>query len=85
MIGLGQKKEGIQALRVFLKESPPENMIEPVHALIKRVEGSDQAHAAGLATTTSPDALIAVPKVVLSMRTWRPPDIDDVKPSLEPA
>ena len=30
LIALGQKSEGIQALRVFLKESPPENMIEPV-------------------------------------------------------
>jgi len=84
LIGLGQKNEGIQALRVFLKESPPENMIEPVHALIKRVEEGDQAPAAGLATTTSPGALIAMPKLVLSMQTWRPPDIDDVKPSLEP-
>jgi tetratricopeptide (TPR) repeat protein len=84
LIGLGQKNEGIQALRVFLKESPPENMIEPVHALIKRVEEGDQAPSAGLATTTSPGALIAVPKLVLSMQTWRPPDIDDVKPSLEP-
>ena len=84
LIGLGQKNEGIQALRVFLKESPPENMIEPVHALIKRVEEGDQAPAAGLATTTSPGALMAVPKLVLSMQTWRPPDIDDVKPSLEP-
>jgi len=84
LIGLGQKSEGIQALQVFLKESPPENMIEPVHALIKRVEEGDQAPAAGLATTTSPGALIAMPKLVLSMQTWRPPDIDDVKPSLEP-
>ena len=84
LIGLGQKNEGIQALRVFLKESPPENMIEPVHALIKRAEEGDQAPAAGLATTTSPGALIAMPKLVLSMQTWRPPDIDDVKPSLEP-
>ena len=84
LIGLGQKNEGIQALRVFLKESPPENMIEPVHALIKRVAEGDQAPAAGLATTTSPGALMVVPKLVLSMQTWRPPDIDDVKPSLEP-
>ena len=84
LIGLGQKKEGIQALRVFLKESPPENMIEPVHALITRVEESDQPPAAGSEITTSPDPLMAVPKPALSMQTWRPPDIDDVKPTLEP-
>jgi tetratricopeptide (TPR) repeat protein len=84
LIGLGQKDEGIKALRVFLKESPPENLVEPVRALIKRVEEVDQAPAAGLVTTTSPDPLMAMPKLVLSMQTWRPPDVDDVKPALEP-
>ena len=84
LIGLGKKDEGIEALRRFLKESPPENMVEPVRALIKKVGEGDQAPAAGLATTTSPDPLMAVPKLVLSMQTWRPPDIDDVKPALEP-
>lgn len=82
LIGLGKKDEGIEALRVFLKESPPENMIEPVRALIKRVEEGNQA--AGSEMTASPNPLIAVPKLVLSMQTWRPPDIDDIKPTLEP-
>ena len=27
---------------------------------------------------------MAVPELVLSMQTWRPPDIDDIKPTLEP-
>ena len=84
LIGLGQKAEGIAALRVFLKESPPEDMVEPVRALIKKVGEGDQEPAAGLATTTSPDPLMAMPKLVLSMQTWRPPDIDDIKPTLEP-
>ena len=84
LIGLGQKDEGLKALRAFLKESPPENMVEPVRALIKKVQEGDQASAAGLLTTTSPDPLMAEPKIVLSMQTWRPPDVDDVKPALEP-
>jgi tetratricopeptide (TPR) repeat protein len=84
LIGLGQKDEGIQALRVFLKQSPPENMIEPVRALIAKVEESDQTPAGGSETTTSPDPLMAVTKTALSIQTWRPPDIDDVKPTLEP-
>ncbi len=84
LIGLGQKDEGIAALQLFLKESPPENMVEPVRKLITKVQEGDQAPAAGLATTASPDPLMAVPKLVLSMQTWRPPDIDDIKPALEP-
>jgi tetratricopeptide (TPR) repeat protein len=84
LIGLGQKDEGIEALRVFLKESPPQNMVEPVRALIKRVEEDDQAPPAGSEIAAAPNPLMAVPKLVLSMQTWRPPDIDDIKPILEP-
>jgi len=84
LIGLGQKSEGIQALQVFLKESPPENMIEPVHKLITKVQESDKASAAGSEITASPNPLMAVPKLALSMQTWRPPDVDDMKPTLEP-
>ena len=84
LIGLGQKSEGIQALRVFLKESPPENMIEPVQALITRVQESDRAPAGGSEIPTSPSPLMAEPKLVLSMQTWRPPDIDDMRPALDP-
>jgi tetratricopeptide (TPR) repeat protein len=83
LIGLGQKREGIQALRAFLKGSPPENMIEPVRALIKSAQESDEPLAADSETTTLPEPLVNVPKLVLSMQTWRPPDIDDVKPDLD--
>jgi tetratricopeptide (TPR) repeat protein len=86
LLGLGQMKEGIQALQTFLKNSPPENMVAPVRALIARAEQSDQASAAASQMSTPQvDPLMAVPKLVLSMQTWRPPDIDDVKPNLEPA
>lgn len=84
LIGLGQRNEGIQALQVFLKESPPENLIEPVRKLITKVQESGQAPEEGSETTASAKPLMAVPKLVLSMQTWRPPDIDDIKPTLEP-
>lgn len=84
LIGLGQKDEGIQALRVFLKASPPENMIEPVRSLITKVEASDESQPGGSETTASPEPLMAVTKPALSIQTWRPPDIDDLKPTLEP-
>ena len=84
LIGLGQKSEGIHALQVFLNENPPENMIGPVRTLITRVQESDQAPTAGSEITASPSPLMTVPKLVLSMQTWRPPDIDDIKPTLEP-
>ena len=84
LIALCQNSEGIQALRVFLKESPQANMIEPVQTLITKVQKSGQAPAAGSEITASSSPLMAVPKVALSMQTWRPPDVDDIKPTLEP-
>ncbi len=84
LIALGQKKEGIQALQAFLKESPNASMVDQVRALITSVE-SDQVSATIPDIVRSPaDPLMAAPKVVLSMQTWRPPDIDDVKPALQP-
>ncbi len=85
LIALGQKKEGIEALQVFLKESPPASMVDQVQALITKAEQSDRASAAASETAgPAADPLMVVPKVVLSMRTWRPPDVDDVKPIVEP-
>lgn len=84
LLGVGQRNEGIQALQAFLKESPPENMVEPVRALIKRAEEGNQGQTAGSEVTALPNPLMAMPKLVLSMQTWRPPDIDDIKPTLEP-
>lgn len=82
LLGLGKKTEGIQALRAFLKESPPEDMIGPVRALIKSAEESTE-RAGDSETNTLPEPLMNVPKRVLTMQTWRPPDIDDVEPDLE--
>ena len=85
LIGLGRRAEGIQALKAFLKESPPPNLADQVRAFITRVEESDYASATGSEFPASPaDPLMAVPKAVLSMQAWRPPDIDDAKPAVEP-
>jgi tetratricopeptide (TPR) repeat protein len=85
LIGLGQTKEGVQALHRFLKESPPESMVNQVRALITRTEGSGSASAPGSEIARSNSApLMAVPKAELLMQTWRPPNIDDLKPKLEP-
>lgn len=85
LIACGQKSEGIQALKLYLKDSPPDSMLYQVRALIKKIEESDDASAAGSEALAAPAApLIVDPKIVLSMQTWRPPDVDDVKPNIEP-
>ncbi len=84
LLALGQTKEGIQSLQAFLKQSPPADLVEQVRALIAKAEESDHASAAASQITPPADPLLAVPKVALSMQTWRPPDIDDAKPMIEP-
>lgn len=85
LIALGQKKEGIEALQEFLKDARPGSTADQVQALITRLEQSDRASAAGSEIAgPAADPLMIVPKVELSMQTWRPPDIDDVKPIVEP-
>jgi tetratricopeptide (TPR) repeat protein len=83
LIGLGQKDEGIEALRVFLKESPPENMGEPVRALIKRVRLNQSVVQSGLSEpercaisvpyASIPCALkrfFSIPDQIASVRAW---------------
>jgi tetratricopeptide (TPR) repeat protein len=90
LIGLGKKDDGIQALETFLKESPQNPMVYQVRTLITNLQKSDSIAAAGGGSTGSEintpraDPLEALPKPVLSMQTWRPPDIDDAKPTLTP-
>jgi len=84
LIGLGQRKEGVQALQTFLKDSPGESMADQVRAVIARTEDAGSVSAADSEIAALPQRpLMAVPKPTLSLQTWRPPDIDDVKPNLE--
>ena len=58
---------------------------DQARALIEKIEESKRASEAGAIVPVAPAAIPTVdPKIVLSMQTWRPPDIDDVKPILEP-
>jgi len=85
LLALGQIKEGVQALHAFLKQSPPANLVDQVRALITLAEKNEHASAPASQIARPPaDPLMAVPEVALSMQTWRPPDIDDAKPTIEP-
>ena len=85
LLGVGKLKEGIQALRDCLRESLPSGMTEQVRALIAKAEdASRSSEATPTVAASTPEPLEATPKVEISMQTWRPHDIDDVKPTLDP-
>jgi tetratricopeptide (TPR) repeat protein len=90
LLNMGQDQEGIRALNVFLEESPRHPMAGQVRTLIAEIHErqSSPAPAESAATVTlrlsGVDPLAALPAPGLSVRSWRPPGIDDGKPALAP-
>ena len=86
LVGLGQDQEGIQALNIFLKQSPQHAMAGQVRTLIAQLQerkpGSVVAENTAGSSLTSVDPLAALPAPGLSTKQWKPPGIDDVKPSI---
>ena len=90
LLGLGHRDEAIQALEVFLKNSPQNPMVYQVHNLIAGLKKSSAGSAAdGNAKNSEIDAsradpLRAVPDPALTTQTWKPADVDDTRPTLVP-
>lgn len=89
LIGLGQDQQAIQALDVFLKDSPQNPMVYQVQHLIADLKRNSSSPPDGSAKasdidTSRADPLGAVPDPAPTTRTWRPPDVDDEKPTLIP-
>lgn len=90
LIGLGQEQEAIQALEVFLKDSPQNPMVYQVRNLIADLKKSNSGSAPHRDAKNSDinmsraDPLGAVPEPALTTQTWRPADVDDTRPTLVP-
>jgi tetratricopeptide (TPR) repeat protein len=90
LVALGQDEGGIEAFNVFLKQSPHHPMADQVRGLIldlkaRPSQSASNGSAASSETIMAPvDPLRAIPDSALSTQTWRPPNIDDVKPVLAP-
>jgi tetratricopeptide (TPR) repeat protein len=90
LVGLGHDQEGIQALNAFLQESPQNPMAKQVRDLIVQVQErasgpTPAANAPKLeAQLSGIDNLASLPAPGLSLKSWQPPSIDDVKLALAP-
>jgi len=90
LVNLGQEQEGVQALNVFLQESPQQPIAGQVRNLIAEINehGSNPASAENAAQTmtrlSGVDPLLALPAPRLSVKAWQPPGIDEIKLSLAP-
>jgi len=88
LINLGLDQQGIQELDTFLQESPSYPMAGQVHRLIAEVREHDSRapsaeHAAESGTRLSGvDPLQALAAPGLSVKSWQPPGIDEIKVAL---
>ena len=90
LLGLGHDQEGIQALNIFLQESPQHPMSKQVRDLVAMVQEQQSSPAPAEnarkieAQLSGIDNLLALPAPGLSVKSWQPPGIDDVKLALAP-
>ncbi|HUJ96200.1 MAG TPA: tetratricopeptide repeat protein, partial [Terriglobales bacterium] len=85
---LGKNQEAVQTLKGFLQDSPSTPNAPQVRNLIAelehRVSNPGEAVTAVAVRTPPPlvtsDPLIAEPDPRISIKTWEPPGIDDMKP-----
>ena len=90
LVNLGNNLEGIQALNTFLQQSPQQPVAGQVRSLIAEIQ--DQVSSPAPAEDavqakvrlTGVDPLLAIPGPRLSVKSWQPPSIDDLKLSLAP-
>ncbi len=90
LIGLGLDQQATQTLDQFLRDSPQNPMFYQVHNLIADLKKRNSAPASNdpgknsEINTARADPLGAVPDPALTTQAWRPPDVDDTRPTLAP-
>ena len=88
LVRMGRDQEAIQALNVFLQESPRHPMAGQVRNLIEEIKQRQASpppaeNTPSTETTlTGVDPLAALAAPGFSMKSWKPPSINDVKPAL---
>ncbi len=95
LVGLGHNQEGVEALNTFLTEAPSHPLAGRVRNLISEIQTDNASEvAAGPTPGENPplaearlsgvDPLDAVPVPNLSLKSWKPPSIDEDQPSVVP-
>ncbi len=85
-LNLGENEQGIRALQAFLQQSPSHPVAGQVRSLIAQVQEQTSSPTPRAAEVPQPkiqlsgvDPLLALSAPSLSMKTWQPPGIDEVR------
>lgn len=90
LVNLGQDQDGIHALNIFLEQSPQHPLAPQVRTLIAEIQQRPSAPAQLHDTQTTHadlsvvDPLEALAAPGLSLNSWQPPGVDEVKPAVAP-
>jgi tetratricopeptide (TPR) repeat protein len=88
LVGLGHDQEAVRALNEFLEQSPRHPMAGQVRSLVAEINDRNtnpsETPAASVAEVHLPgvDPLAALPAPGLSVKSWQPPGVDDIKPAI---
>jgi tetratricopeptide (TPR) repeat protein len=89
LVNLGKREEGIRVLKAFVQDSPKNPAVPQVSDLIAALEARNTGSVRDTDTarqnvTPLPgvDPLLASPELPISVKSWQPPGIDEVKPSV---
>jgi tetratricopeptide (TPR) repeat protein len=91
LVGLGNGKDAVQALNKFLEESPRHPMAGQVRGLLAEINATMSAPPAGETSAATEihipgvDPLAAMPVTGLTVKSWQPPGVDDIQPSVAAA
>jgi tetratricopeptide (TPR) repeat protein len=85
LIELGRNEEAIEALNKFLQESPQHPMAGQVRNIVAEIQDHVAMAAGSHLRISKLNLLAALPPPGLSIRSWQPPGIDEVKPYVAPA
>jgi len=87
LVNLGHDEEGIQALNIFLQDSPQHPVAGQVRNLIAEIHDhaspSDTDFQSKL-RLPGIDPMLALPAARLSVKSWQPPGVDEVKLAVAP-
>ena len=86
LVAMGNYGQGVQALKLFLEQSPRHPLAGDVRAMIAQVQEraasppQSDTSAQVEARLSGVDPLAAIAAPVLSVKSWQPPGVDDIKP-----
>ncbi len=88
LASMGRDQEAIQALNVFLEQSPSHPMAGSVRTLIAQIQEHQSSPAPSdsaprtEARLSGVDPLAALPAPAFSVKPWKPPGVDEIKPAV---